>query len=71
MRGRLRPVTELAAQQAEQHFGFGARVLGVVLEAGALEPLHDIGLAVGGALLKSLAADRVAEQRQAAVLRPV
>src|SRR5262249_24982739 len=53
----------IGAEPAQQHL-VGRLVLGMVLEAGALEPLGQINLAVG-ALLHLSFRDRVAEQRQA------
>ena len=43
----------------------------MVLEAVALEILHGIGLAVGGADLLELLADRIAEDGQTAVGGPI
>ena len=55
---------DLLAEQAQQHI-VGRRVLGVQLEALALEVLHR------AALFGQLIGERVAEHRQAAVLLPV
>ena len=61
----------LPAEQAEQHLGVGAFVLGVQLEAVALEILDGVGLAVGRRDLDELLGERVAVDRQPAVALPV
>src|SRR5690606_1618117 len=58
-----------APEQAELDLVGRASVLRVELEPGALEVLHRVHLAVGEGLLQ-LAADRVAEHLDAAVLLP-
>src|SRR5438094_9453902 len=61
----------LYPQEAEEHLVGGVGELGVQLEAVALEVLHGVALAVGGAGLGQLLGDGVAEDGQAAVGLPV
>src|SRR5207244_1046909 len=60
----------LAAEEAQQDVAW-SRVVGVQLEAGALEVRHRVGLAVCGANFILGRGDRVAELGQAAVVLPV
>src|SRR5437870_2394608 len=59
------------AEQAKQHLVRSACILGMQLEAGTLEILDRVGLAVGGAHLLVLLRQRVAEQPEAPVALPV
>ena len=68
MFGAVRP-RPYKAERAEQDV-VGRGVFRVELEAGALEILHGVGLAVGLPALE-LVADRVAVDEEAAVLLPV
>src|SRR3712207_5428559 len=65
------PLQKLNSEQSKLHLVGGARMLRVVLEAGALEPLHYVLLAVYGIGLMPLAANGIAEQRKATVVLPV
>ena len=56
---------------AQEHFGVGAFVLGVVLESGPLEILHGVFVASCRAGLADLFGDRIAELGEAAVARPI
>ncbi len=60
----------LGPQEAEQHL-VPRDLLGVVLEAVALEVLHGVGLAIGGVDLGELLGQGEAEDREAAIALPV
>ena len=68
---RIAAACKVAAQQPQQDLVFGGRVLGVPLEAVALEPLRAVDAAVRRADLQHLRAERVAELRKAAMRLPV
>src|SRR5207237_10324875 len=62
---------KLAAEQTQEHLVLRALVLRVPLEAGALEPLDDVLLAVGWAGLQALARDGISKEGQAAIVLPI
>ena len=71
--GRLAapPARQLRAEQAQLDLPGAARVLGMVLEDGALEVLHGVLAPVERGPLRELLRDRVTEARQPAVAFPV
>src|SRR5215210_698898 len=62
---------EVSAKQSEQHFVLGALILRVILEAVALEVLHQVCLTVLRVLLVEWLGYRIAIDTEAALISPV